>query len=111
MTDRAKKYLSDILQAILLIEAFTAEVLDFDAYASDLKTKSAVERQLSIIGEAANRFRKEDTSFVLSNARQIVDFRNWIIHAYANIDDAIVWVILKNNLPKLKKEVEAGLEK
>jgi uncharacterized protein with HEPN domain len=76
-----------------------------------LKTKSAVERQLSIIGEAVNRFRKEDDSFVLSNTRQIVDFRNWIIHAYANIDDAIVWVILKNHLPRLKEEVEAGLRK
>lgn len=52
MTDEAKKYLSDILQAILLIEDFTAEKTDFSDYETDMKTKSAVERQLGIIGEA-----------------------------------------------------------
>ena len=37
-----------------LIEAFLAD-MDFHVYQTDLKTKSAVERQLQIIAEAAKR--------------------------------------------------------
>ncbi len=56
MTEKGLKYLSDIKQAIDLIEDFTKSINDFNAYDSDLKTQSAVERQLSIIGEAVNKF-------------------------------------------------------
>jgi len=109
MTERAKKYLVDNLQAIELIENFSREVDSFVSYQNDLKTKSAIERQLGIVGEAVNNFRKEDQSEKLTNARQIVDFRNRLIHSYDNIDDTIVWVILQNHIPILKKEVQAIL--
>ena len=58
MTDQGKKYLSDILQAINLIDEFTCSVSDFNDFVSDLKTQSAVERQMGIIGEAVNKFDK-----------------------------------------------------
>ncbi|HBX49559.1 MAG: hypothetical protein A2275_11540 [Bacteroidetes bacterium RIFOXYA12_FULL_35_11] len=45
MTDKEKKKLSDIFQAIILIEQFTTDILTFDDYVSDCKTQSAVERQ------------------------------------------------------------------
>jgi uncharacterized protein with HEPN domain len=109
MTEKAKKYLSDILLSIQRIEAFTIELKEFTDYESDLKTKSAVERQLGIVGEAVNKFRREEPGYALTHAKQIVDFRNWLIHAYDNIDDAIVWAILKNHLPLLKSEVSKGL--
>jgi uncharacterized protein with HEPN domain len=51
MKDQDKKFLSDILQAIQLIESFTAENKDYASYAADLKTQSAVERQLGILGD------------------------------------------------------------
>ncbi len=38
MTERGKKYLSDILIAIDLIESFTKEIDSFDTYIADLKT-------------------------------------------------------------------------
>lgn len=44
MTEKAKKYLADILQATDLIEDFSIEITDFFEYQKDLKTKSAVER-------------------------------------------------------------------
>ena len=55
MTDQGNKLLSDILQAIELIESFISDIKDFDSYVADLKTQSAVERQLGIIGEAVNK--------------------------------------------------------
>ena len=109
MTDKAKKYLSDIVQAIALIEEFMEEINEFEDYQADLKTKSAVERQLAIVGEAVNKFRNIEEDYELTHTRQIVDFRNRIIHAYDNLDDSIIWAIIKTHLPVLKDEVEQGL--
>jgi len=109
MTDKAKKYLSDIQYAISLIEKFLQETENYSAFVADLKTQSAIERQLGIIGEAVNKFRQEEKSVVLTHTKQIVDFRNRIIHSYDNIDVSIVWTIIRNHLPILKNEVEAIL--
>jgi uncharacterized protein with HEPN domain len=110
MTEQAKKYLSDILIAIELIESFTEGINDFYVYQEDEKTKSAVERQRSIVGEAVNKFRKEEIDYQLTHTQQIVAFRNRIVHVYDSVDDSIVWAILKNHLPTLKSEVLIGLD-
>ena len=109
MTDKAIKYLSDIHHAISLVDDFLEGVGNFGSYQSDLKTQSAIERQLGIIGEAINKFRQEEDVVILSHTKQIVNFRNRLIHSYDNIDISIVWAILKNHLPILKNEVEAIL--
>lgn len=93
MTDQVNKYLTDILQAIYLIESFTSEISNYDQYTSDLKTQSAVERQLGIIGEAVNKFEKIFPDSTLINARKIVGFRNRLIHAYDAVDPSIIWAI------------------
>ena len=105
MTERCKKYLSDILIATDLIEEFLSDISDFISYQTDKKTKSAVERQLVIIGEAVNNFGKESDTNLHASA-QIVNFRNRIVHAYDSIDDAIVWIIIHKHLPELKAEVD-----
>lgn len=46
MTEKGKKYLSDIVRAIELIESFVIDINSFDDYQKDHKTQSAVERQL-----------------------------------------------------------------
>jgi len=38
MTEKGQKYLSDIIQAIDLIENFTQSVASYDGYLKDLKT-------------------------------------------------------------------------
>lgn len=111
MTDQGKKYLADILQAIELIESFTSDISKYDDYIADLKTQSAVERQLGIIGEAVNKFEKLFPDSTLVNARKIIGFRNRLIHAYDVVDPSIIWVILKKYLDPLKKEVISKLKK
>ena len=81
MTEKGLKYLSDILQAIVLIEDFTKSITNYSEYVGDLKTQSAVERQLGIIGEAVNKFEILHPEESLDNARKIVGFRNRLIHA------------------------------
>jgi uncharacterized protein with HEPN domain len=109
MTDQGSKYLSDVLQAIDLIESFVSDIKSFDGYVSDLKTQSAVERQLGIIGEAINKFEKLFPESTITNARKIVGFRNRLIHTYDAVDPSIVWAIIKNHLSPLKKEVKSRL--
>ena len=102
---QSKKYLDDILNAISLIENFTSGIDSFETYIKDRKTASAVERQLGIIGEAANKFIKLDQNNTLANSVQIIGLRNRIIHAYDSIDDSLIWAILVKYLPLLRIEV------
>jgi len=52
-------HFQDILKAIRLIEQFVGN-MDFAAYAEDIKTRAAVERELQILTEAAYRLKPED---------------------------------------------------
>ncbi len=110
MTEKSSKYLSDILMAIALIEEFLSGI-DFTAYEKDRKTQSAVERQFSIIGEALNQFRKSEPSITVVNDKQIVAFRNRLVHAYDSLDNSIIWAIVNRHLAPLKIEVEVLLKK
>jgi uncharacterized protein with HEPN domain len=56
MTERQKKYLSDVIYSIELIEQLVSEVSSFSEYENDAKTKSAVERHLGsyyLVGRGA----------------------------------------------------------
>jgi uncharacterized protein with HEPN domain len=105
MTEQGKKYLSDIIRAIELIGDFISSVNTYNEYISDLKTQSAVERQLGIIGEAVSKFDKLFPELSLENARKIVGFRNRLIHTYDAIDSSMIWAIIKKHLEPLKTEV------
>ena len=55
------------------------------------------------MGEAINRIRRDDPA-VLDNIREhrdIVSFRNILIHGYDTIDDRIVWGVVEEDLPSL----------
>ena len=106
MTEKSKKYLSDVLMAINLIREFTIDITDFNMYEKDRKTQSAVERQLVVIGEALNKLRLIESGIVIENDKQIIGFRNRLVHAYDSIDNSIVWAIINRHLEKLKIEIE-----
>ena len=106
MTIKEKKYLSDIKRAIALIRAFVVETKSYSDYTNDLKTQSAVE----IIGEALNQYDKLPERIPLNHTRQIVGFRNRIIHAYDSLDDTLVWAIIVNHLSPLEDEVDSLLK-
>ena len=110
MMDQSKKFLSDILRAIELIEQFSLSTITFQEYLSDLKTQSAIERQLSILGEDVNKFDKSQPDSTLENARKIVGFRNRLIHTYDAVDPSMVWAVIQKHLPLLKAEVLSKLQ-
>lgn len=65
---------------------------------------------ISIIGEATNRILKINPNIQISNARQIVGTRNYLIHGYDSLRLEMIWAIIINDLPKLKAEVLSLLE-
>lgn len=107
--DRSAKYWSDILTAIGEIEGFVAGIGSLSLYTRDIKTKRAVERGLAIIGEAMGMLAKQDPSLKVDGARAIVGMRNRLIHSYDNVDDKIIWEVVRNHLPLLKAEAQARL--
>lgn len=56
-----EKFLMDISLSINLIEEFISDIDTFGDYEEDIKTQSAVERHLAIIGEALNKLKKLTT--------------------------------------------------
>lgn len=111
MDNEIKTWLYDILQSINEIDSFYENRSKvFEEYKSDIKTKRAIERDLEIIGEAANRVLKKDKDFKLENIDKIIGTRNRIIHGYDKVSDELIWSIVINHLPKLKIEVSRILE-
>jgi uncharacterized protein with HEPN domain len=75
-------------------------------FVGNLLLRRGIERNIEIIGEAMNRILKTDYPIVITNARKIVDTRNYVIHGYDSITPDILWSIVINHLPRLKDEVE-----
>lgn len=112
MDRRLQKYLSDVLSAILEIESFMAErPKEYATFCNDLLFRRGVERNMEIMGEAMNQILKIKPDIAVTSARKIVDTRNFVIHAYDSLKPDILWGIVINHLPFLKKEVQALLVK
>lgn len=110
MLTNTKKNLQDILIAIAEIESFfEGRKKTYDDFCSDILLRRGVERNIEIIGEATNRILKENLEIRITNARKIVDARNYISHGYDSVSEDIIWSIVINHLPKLKAEVESLL--
>jgi uncharacterized protein with HEPN domain len=101
-----QKYLFDIRESIDSINEYLGDKRDFQIYQKDKLLRRGIERELEIIGEAANKILKVDSNIKIDNARKIVDLRNWVIHGYDKIDDVIIWGIVSRQLPLLKIQVE-----
>jgi len=101
------KYLFDMQQACLALVQFSAGKT-FTDYSADLLLRSAVERQFEIVGEALNQLLKLDPAFTsfITDSKNIIGFRNVLVHGYAQIKHDLVWDALENKLPLLKAEVE-----
>lgn len=112
MQPEAAKYLFDVQHAAALISRF-CEGKTFDQYRADDLLKSGVERQFMIIGEALSQLAKvaPDVTERIAAFRQIVAFRNILVHGYATVDDKIVWGVVETSLPSLRESVDMLLGK
>ena len=102
----ARKLLWDAREAVERTLRFTAGKT-FEDYESDELLRSAVERQLEILGEALGKLRQADADAARSIRAlpRAVGLRNVLIHGYATVDDRIVWGVVESNLPDLRHEI------
>lgn len=111
MERTVNKTLEDIRNAILEVDSFfETRPMRFDVYLSDVCLRRAVERNITIIGEAMNRLLHIAPGIDITAARRIVDTRNYVIHGYDSVTDDIMWGIVVRHLPLLRAEVEKLLE-
>jgi uncharacterized protein with HEPN domain len=77
-------------------------------YNEDAMMRSAIERQLEIMGEAARRlsqtYREEHPEVPW---RQVIGMRNVLIHGYDDLDEELVWnaigITLNETIPALRR--------
>jgi len=102
-----EKYLHDMLEAGAFLLEFT-EGHDAADLRTDRGFRSAVERELQIIGEALIQLTKFHPTIAerITEHQRIIRFRHVLVHGYDILDPDVVWSIVVNKLPSLKAEVE-----
>jgi uncharacterized protein with HEPN domain len=103
MTDKVPKLLFDALGAIASSEEFVAGC-SMGEYMGDKMRRSAVERQLEILGEACSRLARIQPILIeqVANLKLAIDLRNRIIHGYDAVDDEVVYRTVTEDLDALK---------
>lgn len=97
----------DVKNACVQIQEFVDDV-DYSAYLNNVMLRSAVERQLGIIGEALNSIRKTDPELAakIPDTHRIIGLRNVLIHGYAIVDDSVVWTAATWHIAELQDTIE-----
>jgi len=99
-------YLIDIVDCIFDITEFTSSI-EYYQFEKDKMRKLAVERQLEVIGQAANKISSEFQNNTENIPwKNIIGLRNKLAHDYGEILAERIWKISKNSLQELLKEIE-----
>ena len=110
VSEKTQKYLFDILACTERVEQFfEGKPKVFEHFSANILLRQAIERNIEIMVEAMNHILKEYREIAITNARKIVDARNYIIHAYDSLSADILWSMIINHIPLLHNEVEALL--
>jgi uncharacterized protein with HEPN domain len=107
-------------EAKLLVDAISAidAALEFmgssnlAAYRANRMLRSAVERQLEILGEACNQLDKLDATWreKLPDLKLAIGLRNRIIHVYDGVDHDIVFETVQIDLPGLRQSLACHVQ-
>lgn len=99
-------YLDDIRESITKIEEYTCDISEDNFFESG-QIQDSVVRRLEIIGEAVKNLPPEfKKKYPDIPWRDIADTRNILIHEYFGVNIERVWLVVKNDLPDLKKKLE-----
>ena len=97
-------YIKDISECIERIESYTKDGKDY--FFNNRMAQDAVIRNFEIIGEATKRLSQNlREKYNQVKWKQIAGFRDVLIHDYLRVDLDEVWVIIEEDLPILKNNI------
>jgi uncharacterized protein with HEPN domain len=104
--ERDPAYLWDMREAALLVRKFT-QGKTYALFSADPLLRSAIERQLEIIGEAARRISHQ---FQIEHPeipwRSIIGLRNILIHEYGEVRLDRLWLVSTRDVPALVDQLD-----
>jgi uncharacterized protein with HEPN domain len=104
-------YLEDILESANNIQDYVGN-LSYQKLIGDRMRLDAIVRNFEIIGEASGKIPQDiRNKYPFIEWRKIADFRNILAHEYFGIDCEIMWEIIKDKLPELKRGIQTILKK
>ena len=104
-------FMDHILDAINDIEE-SVKNLSKEQFVKNKDIKDSNIRRLEIIGEATKNLSKEFTKRYKNTPwKDIAGMRDKIIHHYFGINLEEIWKVIKEDIPKLKKEITEILKK
>ncbi|MBN9607691.1 MAG: hypothetical protein BGO26_09495 [Actinobacteria bacterium 69-20] len=111
MQPRSKALLWDAREAARAAQSFIGQD-EFSSYQANNLLRSAVERQLTIVGEALAQLRTIDpeTAALVPDVSKIVGFRNVLVHGYGEIDQELVWTAASRDSSRLISAISALLD-
>jgi len=113
--ERVEDYLEHIAEAIERATNYLLPLKNTDELQQNQQVQDAVVRNIEIIGEAANNIHKIDSRFAANHPElpwvEMRGMRNKVIHNYFDVDWFVVWGAVKDDLPRLKKQIDALLKR
>lgn len=98
------KFLQDILNSIDMIDSYLTGIKSFSDYKSNFMLIDAIERRLSIIGEAMGKMSQLNPEIKVTDHKKIIGLRNILTHDYDLIDDgSICWLIIQKKSKSIKR--------
>lgn len=103
-------FLRHILESIEAIGDFS-KGLTFEELCKNRLKRSAIVRELEIVGEATKNIDDQlKIKYKEIAWREIAGTRDMIVHKYFGVNLEIIWDIIKKDLPKLKKQISRILD-
>ena len=113
--ERVEDYLEHIAPASERAIAYVKQFDSVEALQRNQQAQDAVIRNIEIIGEAASRVQREQPEFVTAHPElpwiEMRGMRNKMIHNYFDVSLEIVWNTIKDDLPRLKQQIDALLKR
>ncbi len=106
---RLSDYLAHMVDAISRIQRYVDGMTE-QSLMDDEKTQDAVIRNLEVVGEAARNVQTQHEIFAQAHAEVpwalMYAMRNRVAHGYFQVDWALIWKTIHQDLPELRQQIE-----
>ena len=108
--ERVEDYLGHIAEAITRATSYLQPLPDIEAFQSNRQVQDAVVRNIQIIGEAATQINHMAPEFIAQHPElpwsEMRRMRNIVVHEYFFVDLNVVWTTVRNDLARLKQQID-----